>query len=57
MFWQTLVGAQQLFELLLEVGQLLPLCCNLQLGLMMQLVLLQFLLSFLYAGKRNNGVE
>ncbi len=49
MLWQTLVVVQQLFELLLELSQLLPLCRNLQLSLSTQTVLLKLLLSCLHA--------
>lgn len=47
---QTLVLVQQLFELLLELSQLLLLRGNLQIGLPTQTVLLQLLLSCLYTG-------
>lgn len=50
MLRQTLVVVQQLFKLLLELSQLLPLRYNLQIGLPTQAVLLQLLLSRLYAG-------
>ncbi len=50
MLRQTQVVVQQLFKLLLELSQLLPLRCYLQLGLPTQTVLLQLLLSRLYAG-------
>lgn len=53
---QTLVIVQQLFKLLLQLGQLLVLCRHLQPGLSAQTVVLQLLLCRLNAGGRPGRV-
>ena len=54
---QTLVVAQQLLELLLELSHLLPPRGDLQLSLPTQTVLLQLLFGCLYAGGSQEEIK